>query len=335
MKMKILFVERKFQGFFSLEKVFRQIASNLPDREFETEFQQLRFPAGVWGIIRNLLSFRPESADIYHVTGDITYIGLVLPPHKTILTIPDLSILRNRTGLRRYILKKLLFDWPIRRAKYVTAISQATADHIVKEIGCHPDKIRTIGLPVDDVFAAGAKTTFNSDRPNLLQIGALWYKNLPNLIQAIAGLNCTLTIIGKLDDEIVELLEKNEIEHRNLHMLDDLAVKEQYERADIVVFCSVYEGFGLPIIEAQAMKTPVITSNIDPMKDVAGNGALLVDPNDPAQIRAAIESVIGDARLRDELIRRGSENVKRFLPETIAASYAELYSEAFKESDAS
>lgn len=327
MRTKVLYVERKFTGFYSLEKVFRQIAKNLRPDAFETEFQQVKFPAGIGGIFRNLFSFRPEPADIYHITGDITYMALVLPPEKTVLTIPDLSILRYRTGMRRLILKKLLFDWPIRRAHYVTAISKATADAIVSETGAEPKKVRAIGLPVDDVFVAAEKPAFNSECPNILQVGTLRYKNLPNVIKALEGRRCVLTIIGKLDPETKALLEEKRIDYRNESQLDDDAVREHYRRADIVVFCSVFEGFGLPIIEAQAMNTPVITSDLDPMRDVAGKGALLVDPHNVAEIRAAIESVITDGELRERLVRDGAENVRRFLPETIAREYAGLYKE--------
>ncbi len=324
---KVVYVERKFQGFFSLEKVFRQIAKYLSPGEFESSFQQVKFPAGFKGIVKNLLSFKPQGADIYHVTGDITYIALVLPPAKTVLTIPDVSILRYRTGVRRYVLKKILFDLPVRRARYITAISEKTKDDIINEIGCDPKKIRAIGLPVDEMFSVPDKPAFNSECPNILQVGALRYKNLPGVIRAIEGLKCKLTIIGRLDDATTELLKEKRISFENVSMLDDAGVKENYRKADLVVFCSLYEGFGLPIIEAQAMETPVITSNLDPMKDVAGEGALLVDPHNIGEIRSAIDSVIGDSSLRKQLVEKGSNNVKRFRPEAIAARYAELYSE--------
>ncbi len=327
MKTKVLYVERKFTGFYSLEKVFRQIAKNLDPDRFTTAFQQVKFPAGPSGIFKNLFSFKPESADVYHITGDITYMALVLPPRKTVLTIPDLSILRYRTGIRRLVLKKLLFDWPIRRARYITAISQATADAIVQETGVQASKIRTIGLPVDDVFVAAEKPPFDNACPNLLQIGTLRYKNLPNVIKAIKGLKCKFTIIGRLDEAMISMLEESNIDYRNESQLDDDAIREHYRTADIVLFCSVFEGFGLPIIEAQAMNTPVVTSDVDPMRDVAGIGAVLVDPHNVEEIRTAIDKLIEDAELRRQVVADGAENVKRFRPATIARHYAELYRE--------
>ena len=328
---KILYVERKFSGFFSLEKVFRQVANELPAMGLEAGFQQVGHGAGLKGMLMNLLTFKADSADLYHVTGDITYIALRLPAGKTILTIPDISILKYRTGVRRYILKKLFFDWPVRKAKYVTAISEATRLDVIKETGCAPEKVRTVELPVDDVFRAEPKPEFNSEKPQLLQMGALPYKNLPNLIRAIEGMSCTLTIIGKLDSETEKLLREKGIDFRNEFQLDDAAIRERYCMADIVTFCSVFEGFGLPIIEAQAMRTPVITSDIEPMKSVAGDGALLVDPKDPASIRSAIDLLVADATLRADLVERGSENVKRYAPAVIAREYADLYLEIMRD----
>ncbi|MCB0583153.1 MAG: glycosyltransferase, partial [Phaeodactylibacter sp.] len=90
---------------------------------------------------------------------------------------------------------------------------------------------------------------------------------------------------------------------------------------------SEYEGFGMPILEAQATGRPVITSNICSMPEVAGRGAALVNPYDPAAKRAAIEQIIRNAGYREELIQEGRENVKRFNLEKIAGQYLELYRE--------
>jgi glycosyltransferase involved in cell wall biosynthesis len=101
----------------------------------------------------------------------------------------------------------------------------------------------------------------------------------------------------------------------------------EYRNADIVSFCSLAEGFGLPIIEAQALGVPVITSNISPMKEVAGEGALLVDPNNPDCIAAGIAEIINNEALRMKIVGTGSENVRRFSPEHVAGQYWKLYME--------
>jgi glycosyltransferase involved in cell wall biosynthesis len=93
----------------------------------------------------------------------------------------------------------------------------------------------------------------------------------------------------------------------------------------MVVFASLYEGFGLPILEAQAIGRPVITSNFGAMREAAGDGALLVDPYSVDEIRAAILRIKNEPALREELVCKGRENAERFRAPVVAARYAELY----------
>lgn len=327
MSISILYVERKFNEFFSIEKVFGQIARGVSKQKYETSFQQVNYLSGLFGIIKNLATFKPKTADIYHVTGHVNYIVLLLPGNRTVLTIHDTGILLVRTGIRRYVLKKLLFDLPIRRAKFITAVSEKTKNDVVELTGCDSRKIRVIENPLDDRLFVTEKADFNTECPQILQVGTASHKNLTNLIKAIEGLKCKLVIIGKLDDATISLLTQHNIDYRNDAEIDDDALKEAYRVSDLVVFCSTFEGFGLPIIEAQAMKTPVVTSNIEPMSDVAGDGALLVNPHDHLEIRDAIRRMIGDKELRESLVAKGTENVKRFATDVVAEKYAQLYRE--------
>ncbi|MFN2393256.1 MAG: glycosyltransferase, partial [Pyrinomonadaceae bacterium] len=94
------------------------------------------------------------------------------------------------------------------------------------------------------------------------------------LAKALKGINCRLRIIGKLDEKLLSELKINKIDFTSVSGVNDNEIRNEYEKADIVTFCSTSEGFGLPIIEAQAMRTPVLTSNINPMKDVSGGAAV-------------------------------------------------------------
>jgi len=100
-----------------------------------------------------------------------------------------------------------------------------------------------------------------------------------------------------------------------------------YEDCDILCFASTYEGFGMPIIEAQAVGRPVITSTVASMPEVAGEGAYLVDPYSVTSIKKGIEKVIYDTAYRNELIRTGKENIKRFEVGKIASQYLKIYEE--------
>ena len=328
-KIKVNFIERKSNYFVSVEKVFRQVEKGLDKERFEISFQQLPYLNTFFGMIKNLIFFRSErNADVYHITGDCHYAALVLPPRKTVLTIHDLRFLRTRTGMRRWILKKILLDLPLKRLRYVTAISAATKDEILRNSHCEPGKIRVIENPLDDFFISGEKREFNSANPNILQIGTTPHKNVANVIRAIEGVSCRLTLIGDLDDETRNLLLEKSIRFEVKSELDDEAIKGEYEKADLAVFCSVYEGFGLPIIEAQATQTPLVTSNISPLREVAGDcGALIVDPFDHKSIREGILKIIGEPDLRDSLRRKGLKNIQRFQRKEIASKYAQLYDE--------
>jgi len=327
MKTKVFYIERKPSSSVSIEKVFRQVVKNLNKEKFIASFQQLLYGNNGMGTVKNLLFFRKPDADIYHITGHIHYIALILPKKKTVLTIHDVGILHIRSGLRRYILKKILLDLPIKKLKYITAVSETTKEQIIKHTGCVPEKIRVIENPLQEHFSASAKKEFNSECPTILQIGTTYNKNLKNLIKALKGVNCRLRIIGELDGEINNLLKINNINFENTFGLSDSAIRDEYQKADIVTFCSTFEGFGLPIIEAQAMVTPVITSNISPLKEVAGNAAVLADPNDYMNIRKGILHIINDKQYRNELVSAGLENVKRFHPVQIAVQYENLYAE--------
>lgn len=328
MKTKILYVERKASEAVSIEKVFRQIDKCLSKRDFKTSFYQLRYPNDTLGTIKNLFSFKKASADIYHITGHVHYIALILPKNKTVLTIHDAGILHIRSGLRRYILKKLLFDFPVKKLKFITAVSEATKKEVVFHTKCDESKIRVIENPLQEHFQINEKKRFESKNPIILQIGTTANKNINNLVKALEGISCQLNIIGKLSDEMTILLTEKKITYINKSNLDNEEIREEYANADIVTFCSTFEGFGLPIIEAQAMLTPVITSNISPLREVAGRGgAALADPYDFESIRRGILQIISDAAFRTKLVACGLENVRRYKPDNIAFAYEELYRE--------
>ena len=327
MKTRILYVERQQSLFVSIEKVFRQVAASLSDERFETAFQQVPYGNNFVSVIKNLLFFHADNTDIYHITGHIHYVALLLPSKRTVLTIHDLRFLFERTGLRRYVLKKLMLDWPLRRLRYITAISEATRNEIIEHAPYAAENIRVIENPLGPQYLAAESSEFNTECPLILQIGTMENKNVPNLIRGLEGIRCKLRIIGPLDDKISAELARTRIDHENVDHVDDEGMLAAYRDADIIAFCSTYEGFGLPIIEGQAMRKPVITSNISPMLEVSGMVAELIDPHDFASIRSGIQRIIADKQHRDRMVELGVENAKRFEATTIAEKYGALYDE--------
>jgi glycosyltransferase involved in cell wall biosynthesis len=166
---------------------------------------------------------------------------------------------------------------------------------------------------------------FNANYPRILQVGTAPHKNVDRLIQAIKGLPCKLHVIGRLDDEQRRLLEWSQVDYENSVDISDAEMLQAYDQADLVVFVSLAEGFGMPIIEAQAVGRPVIASDLSPMKEVAGVGALTVDPSDISAIRSAVCRIVEDEAARHRTIVAGLENAKRFSAQAVAGQYARLY----------
>ncbi len=327
---KVIFVERKPSMFVSIEKVFRIVAGALDPERFNFAFQNLEYDNSLSGIVKNLLFFHAEKADIYHLTGAAHYIALTLPKDRTVLTVHDLFLMNERKGIRRFLLKKLFVDWPIRRVKYITAISRATKDEIVKYLPDCESKIRVIENPLDPRFERVEKE-FNEVCPVILQLGTVVNKNVPRLIRSLKGIKCHLRIVGIIDEAIRKELSETDIEYSTVDKLSDDELLAAYHDADIVSFCSTYEGFGLPIIEAQAAARVVVTSDISPTREVAGGGAELVDPFDEKSIRAGFERVISDKDRREALLKQGFANIERFSPRAVAERYAELYAEIIED----
>ena len=321
---RICFIHRKSADTPSIERVFAIVADEMEKQGLSVVHTRLPYSNNALGTLANLLLFRPPPADIYHITGHVHYVALRLPPEKTILTVHDLGILRNRTGVRHSVIKKLFFDWPLRRLRYMTAISEATMLEIVEKTDCEPAKITVINNPIDPKMQNGHHE-FRTEKPVILLVGTAPHKNLNRVVEAVTGLDCRLMIVGNVSRELTNLLKDSSVEFENAKAENDEQLYAVFKRSDLVVFCSTFEGFGLPIIEAQAMGIPLITSDIAPMNQIAGHGALLVDPYDVSQIRNAVGRLISDPDLRLRLVANGTKNVTRFDPKKIAEEYVRVY----------
>lgn len=324
------FFRKPFKDYFSIEHLFGFIMSALPAHVRYKSYFLKRMSQGFINRVLNCFEVIRKQNQVNHITGDVHYISFLMNKKRTLLTIHDLEVLKRLKGLSRFVVRLFWFTLPAWRVRYITVISAFTKQELLKIVNVKSEKVIVIYDCVSPLIQA-CPAEFNKHKPKILHVGTAHNKNLGRLIEALEGLDITLVIVGRLRDHHKMLLEKYKTDYQNYFNLPYEEVIERYNDADIVSFVSLYEGFGMPIIEAQTVGRPVITSNVTSMPEVAGDSALLVDPEDVGQIRQAVIRLIEDENLRNELVKKGFENIKRFSPTMIALNYTKLYERMLNE----
>lgn len=311
---------------FSIGKVFNTIEKELLKQITIDSLYLPKYGYGIRSLVSNILFIKKHLSykdyDVIHITGTEHYLLPFLPKEKTIVTVHDVgSIINANKGKIHLCMKKLLWIKTLSFARFVTFISTKSMDETKTMVKIKNSKV--IFNPVDPLFQYSPKS-LNAERPIILHIGTKNNKNLDNTVMALKETNCHLRIVGKLSVNQIKLLNNSGISYSNVFNISDKELLDEYKQCDIVNFISTYEGFGMPIIEGQAMGRVVVTSNLEPMKSVAGNGAILVNPYDLNSIRDGYKKAILEY---NEFVSKGAENVKRFNVSNIALQYLDLYNE--------
>jgi glycosyltransferase involved in cell wall biosynthesis len=284
--------------------------------------EQLRVPMAV----------RRERLDLFHAPH---YVLPPLVPSRSVVTIHDCihlmfpQYLRNRMA---HAYARASIALAARRATRVLTVSESSKRDILRFVDVPPEKIAVIYNAYDECFGiepreedvARVRERYQLQDEFVLYAGNVKpHKNLERLIEAFNivrnnGLDyLTLVLIG---DDISKYAGLRRAVHRHqlhkrvrfLGYLPEETLAVMYRLAEAFVFPSLYEGFGLPPLEAMASGTPVVTSNVSSLPEVVGDAAVLVDPYDPRSIADGIGRVITDEPLRRELRRKGLARAKEF-----------------------
>lgn len=309
---------------FSIELVAELLRTHLPERFEVIDAVTPYRAAGAIARARAIAWARGIRADVVHVVGDVNFLALGTPGSTTVVTIHDVEFLERARATKRALYRWLWLRLPAARAAAVTTPTAAVRDQVVALTGVDPDRIRVIPDPVDPAFSFDPRP-LRTDRPVVLQVGTRSNKNLERTVRALRGLPCDLVVVGRLTGAQRELLAATGVPFVERVGLSRHEIVAAYREADLVTFVSTTEGFGMPIVEAQATGRPVVIADRAPLPEVAGEGACRVDPYDTSSIRAGIRRVIEDASYRTDLVAAGRRNVERFEAGRVAAAFAELY----------
>jgi glycosyltransferase involved in cell wall biosynthesis len=300
----------------------------------------------LWEQLAQPWALRRIGADLAH--GPV-FIGPLFAPCPVVVTIHDLSFIRFpdlfRPANRLYL--TVMTRLSARRARRLIAVSAHAATETTQLLGVPPERIDVVYHGVDPAFRplpADEVAAFRR-RQGLPERFALFVgtleprKNLVRLVEAFARIDDGKTRLalaggkGWLYDELFARVESLGLEDAVIFpgyvMSDDLPL--WYNAATVLAYPSVYEGFGLPVVEAQACGTPVLTSNASSLPEAAGDAALMVDPYDVEALATELNRMLTDESLRCKLRERGLTHARQFSWPCTARETARVYRRALTE----
>lgn len=294
--------------------------------------------------LKLLNELKPDLVHFPHFNHPVFYRG------NFVVTIHDLTL--SQFAERRGVLKRWVYSKVITHAaeksQAIFTVSQFAKSDLARGFGLPKSKIVVTYNGIDKRFkkitnpsALKKIEKYSLDKPYILSVGQ-WrsHKNLPRLVEAFAELQkdekfkdkIDLVFAGRIDPKFPDLPKK--VRELNLEksvkfigFVPDDELPIIYNMAEIFVFPSLSEGFGLPGLEAQACFTPVAASRRSSLPEILGEGALYFEPGKPLEISKKIATVLEDKKVSQELILKGLENTKRFSWEDSAKKTFEVYRE--------
>jgi glycosyltransferase involved in cell wall biosynthesis len=304
---------------------------------------------GIQKMILMPLKINQQKLDVVHDTYHFGPFFLLNRPTRRVLTVHDLTPLilpefhkRSRTFLHKVIFYKILKD-----SDHIITVSENTKNDLINKFKIPEDKIRVIPLAANENFKQideskifSTTTKYNINCPFILYVGTLEpRKNIPNLLNAYyklkkQGINHKLVIAGGKGwkyKEIFETIEKLNLQKDVIFTgyVPDEDLPGLYNAAELFVYPSLYEGFGLPPLEAMQCGTPVITSNTSSLPEVVGAAGITVNPYDVDELANKMYEVLTNEDLRKEMSKKGLERAKLFSWKKCAEEHLKVYEEVY------
>lgn len=295
---------------------------------------------------------------LYHGTSQEIPIGIKAAGIPSVVTIHDLFPELYPKDFKPIDVKiyRRKLKYACKNANRIMAISQETKKHIVNYYQINPSKIRVAYQSCNPAFSVlqteemKKEVQKNYDLPNqfFLHVGTIIErKNLMNICRAMKliekDINIPLVVVGNggaYKEKVKQFVAENGLERRIIFLSESLVAKGRkpyvatedfpalYQLATAMIYPSFYEGFGIPIIEAMSGAVPVITSNTSCMPEIGGDAAYYVNPNSAEEMAEGFKKFYGDESFRQEKIKAGLLNSKRFLPQVYISSVMDIYKEA-------
>ena len=336
----VLFFDYRFQN----TKEFKQ--SNVTIRTFPFS-QYKRFLPFSYSHLLITAYLNREKLDLYHSPANVIPYTYSRP---AIVTVHDLAIYKHPEWFPRgqKFSVSILVPRSLSRARRIIAVSEATKKDIVKVFGIPAEKIQVIheGVVQEKNYVLKAKLQEKYSIPGdyLLYVGTLEArKNIPKLVVAFAQLakekrfsKYTLVLAGHRgwkSDEVFNAINKLKLGNRAAY-LNYVPHEDKIgliRNASVFVFPTLYEGFGLPVLEALSLGVPVISSNVASIPEVTGDAALLINPNSETALAEAMRKMLNSTQLRQRYSQAGVEQAKKFSWRKCAEETLKVYREEYSQ----
>jgi len=307
----------------------------------EKQYEGSKMFSFYWRLKTILKNLKEDNVSIFHgLSGEIP-IGIQKTKIKSIVTIHDLIFIRY-PKLYSFIDRKIYkwkFYYAAQKSNLIVAVSEQTKRDVVEFLNVPSEKVKVIYQGCSDVFKIQyseeekkqLKIKYNLPEKFILNVGTIEKrKNLLSLAKAIKNTDIPLVIVGKKTryyNEVKRYIKSNGIENRFL-FLENLTATELamlFQSATIFVYPSLFEGFGIPIIEALYSKTPVITTKYGCFPEAGGPDSIYIDPENENEIQNAITALWNDVAKQQEISALGFEYAQKFNDENLANIWHDVY----------